>query len=450
LSFYAILALSALVAICVSFTAVVLLFSSNLSHYLYLYGNLDELLHSSTGSYISYAMAATTPVSKYLNTSSLSSSSSSSISSPTSNTTTTTTTTMMASIPNEPPHVRLVYDGKKYDSMHPFIFYNGFTLKKVKLPTTPDTPDQTVLSIKPGSKISFEFDKDPKEVDAFLIDYESDVNSIIPLRKTGTNTFDITGSQGTKNLEVHAIFSKDYKDQGEYTSNTATKSSATTSSGTTGSSGASDSIYASYSSLVNVKPTGVENTKSVASLSSSSPSSSCNALGSNSVFDVSGVKGSHGDIGSGPTLGTDAVNNYNKDNDIKTSKNALPANVLDNNLNTGWSVKGKGSWILLDIGQQATAANKKATASSAVCNVEISFDKGDKVINLFTIQTSSDGIHFSQPVFYQNTGLVPGKEWYNANFDDQAIKARYIKITLLGNTQGDSYDVAEVKVLGKK
>jgi hypothetical protein len=177
-------------------------------------------------------------------------------------------------------------------------------------------------------------------------------------------------------------------------------------------------------------------------------------LGSNSVFDVSGVKGSHGDIGSGPTLGTDAVNNYNKDNDIKTSKNALPANVLDNNLNTGWSVKGKGSWILLDIGQQATAANKKATAgataSSAVCNVEISFDKGDKVINLFTIQTSSDGIHFSQPVFYQNTGLVPGKEWYNANFDDQVIKARYIKITLLGNTQGDSYDLAEIKVLGKK
>jgi hypothetical protein len=142
----------------------------------------------------------------------------------------------------------------------------------------------------------------------------------------------------------------------------------------------------------------------------------------------------------------------NNSNETSESRNSTPANVLDNKIDTAWSAKGKGSWLLLDLGPQVTTTKKKSDAAIAlaVCNIEMSFDNGDKVVNFFMIQTSTDGTHFSDPIFYQNTGLVSGKEWYSANLNDQASKARYVKITLLGNTQGDSYSVAEIKVLGKK
>jgi hypothetical protein len=428
--------ISTLIALSMHFDTITL-FSSSISQFYPQYGNQnDQAASSYDRHFFSLAFAVTlSPKSIPFTT-------------PSSSTTTTTTISSYSttsadpsstSISKLPPRISMIYNGKKYDNLYPFIFYDGRYLNKIKLPILPDTAG-TALAMKEGSKISFQFDKNPKEVDAFLIDYDADINSLTPLKKIGVNTFDVSGLSGIKNLEVHAVFSKDKtSDGGQYAANSNIKPSRS-------SAGESDSLYASYSTLVDIKAKG-SNAKSPSL--SSSPASSCNTPGSNAVVDVSGIKASHSSTTNKSNFDDHFLNN---NNDTGEGVNSIPANVLDNRMDTAWSAKGKGTWILLDLGSHVstTKKNSEAAIASAVCNIEMSFDSGDKVVNFFMIQTSTDGIHFSDPIFYQNTGLVSGKEWFGASLNDQASKARYVKITLLGNTQGDSYSVAEIKVLGKK
>lgn len=431
--------ISTLIALSVNFDAIII-FSTPLSQFYPAYDNQHHHPASSNeeSHFFSPAFAATAP-SKSI--AFITTPSSSSTTTPASSYLATSAKPSSTSTPTSklPPSISLIYNGKKYDNLHPFIFYDGVSLNKIKLPTLPDTVG-TALALKEGSKISFQFDRNPKEVDAFVIDYDADINSVTPLKKISGNTFDVSGLSGKKNLEVHAVFAKDNANH-EVQYGAESKGEPSTSS-----SGTSNSLYASYSTLVDIK--SKEDSSKSPSLSSS-PASSCNGPGSNSVVDVSGVKSSRNSITDNPDVDHHFLNNNNETSEIR---NSIPANVLDNKIDTAWSTKGKGSWILLDLGSQVSTTKKKSDAAiaSAVCNIEMSFDNGDKVVNFFMIQTSTDGTHFSDPIFYQNTGLVSGKEWYSANLNDQASKARYVKITLLGNTQGDSYSVAEIKVLGKK
>ena len=54
--------------------------------------------------------------------------------------------------------------------------------------------------------------------------------------------------------------------------------------------------------------------------------------------------------------------------------------VLDQNPMTLWSTYGKGSWIQLDLGKATT-----------LCNLDISWYKGDQRNNNFAISISNDG-----------------------------------------------------------
>jgi hypothetical protein len=427
--------ISTLIALSMHFDAITI-FSSSISQFLPQYGNQNDQAASSYDRHFFSLAFAVTLSPKSIPFTAPSSSATTTISSYS----TTSADPSSTSISKLPPRISMIYNGKKYDNLYPFIFYDGRNLNKIKLPILPDTAG-TALALKEGSKISFQFDKNPKEVDAFVIDYDADINSVTPLKKIGVNTFDVSGLSGIKNLEVHAVFSKDKtSDGGQYAASSNIKPSRS-------SAGESDSLYASYSTLVDIKAKGSSNAKSLSL--SSSPASSCNTPGSNAVVDVSGIKASHSGTTNNPNYDDHFLNN---NNDTGESVNSIPANVLDNKMDTAWSAKGKGTWILLDLGSHVSTTKKKSEAAlaSAVCNIEMSFDNADKVVNFFMIQTSTDGIHFSAPIFYQNTGLVSGKEWFGASLNDQASKARYVKITLLGNTQGDSYSVAEIKVLGKK
>src|SRR5690242_17395441 len=48
----------------------------------------------------------------------------------------------------------------------------------------------------------------------------------------------------------------------------------------------------------------------------------------------------------------------------------IPANVLDNNLNTRWSNKRKGSWLMADLG-----------TPQELCGVAIAWYQGDSRVN---------------------------------------------------------------------
>jgi hypothetical protein len=125
--------------------------------------------------------------------------------------------------------------------------------------------------------------------------------------------------------------------------------------------------------------------------------------------------------------------------------NTSNSNILATGLNNGndtnlsqtptWSATGKGSWIQVDLGQQ-----------KAICNLDISFANGDKIINFFTIQTSTDGVHYVPQGTAQNTGMVSGREQFN--LQNSPITARFVKLVFQGNMQGDSYNIKQLIVNG--
>ncbi len=125
--------------------------------------------------------------------------------------------------------------------------------------------------------------------------------------------------------------------------------------------------------------------------------------------------------------------NNNNSNTLVTTLNN--GNNTNNNAVPTWSASGKGSWVQLDLGQE-----------KSICNLEIGFVNGDKSISFFTIQTSTDGVHFVNHGSVQNTGMNSGREQFT--FSDSPVTARFVKLTFQGNTQGDVYNISDLKVIG--
>lgn len=108
-----------------------------------------------------------------------------------------------------------------------------------------------------------------------------------------------------------------------------------------------------------------------------------------------------------------------------------PSHVIDNNGNTSWSSLGIGSWIQLDLG---TIKN--------ICSVDIAWYKGNERQNNFVISASNDGVTFSRLFSNQSTGTTPSFEKYNVS----DTNARYIRVTVNGNTQDSYATISEISV----
>jgi predicted phosphodiesterase len=107
------------------------------------------------------------------------------------------------------------------------------------------------------------------------------------------------------------------------------------------------------------------------------------------------------------------------------------SNVLDDNLNTRWSNNGVGSWIQLDLG-----------TSKNICSVNIAWYKGNERQNNFVISASNDGVKFSNILSSISRGSTLSSEKYN--LDD--TNARYLRITVNGNTQNSYASITEISV----
>jgi len=110
-----------------------------------------------------------------------------------------------------------------------------------------------------------------------------------------------------------------------------------------------------------------------------------------------------------------------------------PANAIDNNLSTRWSRNGVGSWIRADLGVQKT-----------VSNVDIAWHSGNERQNNFVISVSNDGTTFTNVFTGKSSGTTLSPEKYD--FPD--ITARYVKITVNGNTQNNWASITEIDVYG--
>lgn len=123
--------------------------------------------------------------------------------------------------------------------------------------------------------------------------------------------------------------------------------------------------------------------------------------------------------------------------DVKTSgsQTSFPgSNVLDKDLNTRWSNYGIGSWIQLDLG---TVSN--------ICSVDIAWYKGNERQNNFVISASNDSAKFSNVVDTTSSGSTLEKEKYSIDASVH-LSARYVRITVNGNTQNAYASITEISV----
>ena len=110
-----------------------------------------------------------------------------------------------------------------------------------------------------------------------------------------------------------------------------------------------------------------------------------------------------------------------------------PSNAIDNNLSTRWSNYGVGSWIQTDLGSQMT-----------ICSVDIAWYNGNVRQNNFAISISKDTSSFTN-IF---TGKSSGTKLSLENYDFADITARYVRITVNGNTQNNWASITELAVNG--
>lgn len=108
-----------------------------------------------------------------------------------------------------------------------------------------------------------------------------------------------------------------------------------------------------------------------------------------------------------------------------------PSHAIDKNVNTSWSSLGVGSWIQLDLG---TIKN--------ICSIDIAWNKGNERQNNFVIFSSKDGLTFSRLLSNQSTGTISSFEKYNV----PDTSARYIRITVNGNTQDNYATISEISI----
>jgi hypothetical protein len=112
----------------------------------------------------------------------------------------------------------------------------------------------------------------------------------------------------------------------------------------------------------------------------------------------------------------------------------LPANVLDNNLNTRWSNLGIGSWIQADLGSNMN-----------ICSVVIAWYNGNTRQNNFVISVSNDGTTFTNVFTGKSSGTTLSSETYIL---PGGTTGRYVRITVNGNTLNNWASITELSVDG--
>ena len=108
--------------------------------------------------------------------------------------------------------------------------------------------------------------------------------------------------------------------------------------------------------------------------------------------------------------------------------------AVDNDIKTRWANDGKGSFIQLDLGK-----------SEAICDIDVSWFIGHKRSYNFVISTSEDGKTFSDTAPARSTGQTSSPERYN--IPDQT--ARYVRVTVHGNSENDLGSINEMSVRGR-
>src|SRR5829696_2794379 len=115
----------------------------------------------------------------------------------------------------------------------------------------------------------------------------------------------------------------------------------------------------------------------------------------------------------------------------------IPQNTLDNNVNTRWSNLGLPSSIQYDLGG----------TSHPICDVDIAWYRGNLRVNSFTISASDDPSFTNPKIIFigQSSGKTTAPETYNV----EDTTKRYLRITVMANSENDWASITEVKINAK-
>jgi hypothetical protein len=111
----------------------------------------------------------------------------------------------------------------------------------------------------------------------------------------------------------------------------------------------------------------------------------------------------------------------------------VPSNVLDNNLATRWSSNGIGQFITADLGSVQN-----------ICSVDIAWYNGNARKSHFVIATSTDGTTFTNKFSGDSSGTTLNSEKYSF----AATDARYVRVTVNGNTVNNWASITELDIFG--
>lgn len=111
----------------------------------------------------------------------------------------------------------------------------------------------------------------------------------------------------------------------------------------------------------------------------------------------------------------------------------VPANAIDNILQSRWSALGKGSWITIEL-----------NAPIVVCGLDIAWYQGNTRTNDFVVSVSRDGTFFRDIFSGKSSGTTLSQEHYD--FSDSV--ANYVKVTVNGNSVNNWASITEIDATG--
>jgi hypothetical protein len=118
---------------------------------------------------------------------------------------------------------------------------------------------------------------------------------------------------------------------------------------------------------------------------------------------------------------------------LELRQRSIGTNVLDNNLTTRWSSNGIGQFITSDLG-----------SIQNICSVDIAWYNGNARQYHFVIATSTDGTTFTNKFSGDSSGTTLNSEKYVI----PATDARYVRVTVNGNTVNTWASITELDVFG--
>ncbi|MGB7696193.1 MAG: S8 family serine peptidase [Nitrososphaeraceae archaeon] len=110
-----------------------------------------------------------------------------------------------------------------------------------------------------------------------------------------------------------------------------------------------------------------------------------------------------------------------------------PSNAIDNNIGTRWANSLIGSWIGVDLG-----------STKSICSVDITWYNGNQRQYHFVIATSTDGTTFTNKFSGDSSGTTLNSEKYTF----ASTNARYVRVTVNGNTQNNYATMYELDIFG--